>query len=294
MTMTTQVKRRGMTWDISILRNRTTRLLIYALLIAWALVNFLPLAWVALAGFKNDVEIFQQPFALPQQWKFENYEYAYEAAHLGQYLGNSAVFSAGVTALSLALATLCAYPFSRFNFRLKGVLWAFLMAMFLLPGSMRAIPLIVFLMKVGLYGTMPAIIIAYATGGIPFSTFFLRAFMESTIPRELEEAAVMDGANMLQVFSRIIIPLSTPALATLGIFTFLGAWNELFFVLLLSRDVDTYTIPAGIATLSGARITQHAYIAAAFTISLLPVLIVFILAQRYVVKGMTAGAVRGV
>jgi len=292
--MTTLAKRRGMTWDISILRNRTTRLLIYALLIGWALVNFLPLAWVALAGFKNDVEIFQQPFALPQQWKFENYEYAYEAAHLGQYLGNSAVFSVGVTALSLTLATLCAYPFSRFNFRLKGVLWVFLMAMFLLPGSMRAIPLIVFLMKVGLYGTMPAIIIAYATGGIPFSTFFLRAFMESTIPRELEEAAVMDGANMLHVFSRIIVPLSTPALATLGIFTFLGAWNELFFVLLLSRDVDTYTIPAGIATLSGARITQHAYIAAAFTISLLPVLIVFILAQRYVVKGMTAGAVRGV
>ena len=292
--MTTLAKRRGMTWDISILRNRTTRLLIYALLIAWALVNFLPLAWVALAGFKNDVEIFQQPFALPQQWKFENYEYAYEAAHLGQYLGNSAVFSVGVTALSLTLATLCAYPFSRFNFRLKGVLWVFLMAMFLLPGSMRAIPLIVFLMKVGLYGTMPAIIVAYATGGIPFSTFFLRAFMESTIPRELEEAAVMDGANMLHVFSRIIVPLSTPALATLGIFTFLGAWNELFFVLLLSRDVDTYTIPAGIATLSGARITQHAYIAAAFTISLLPVLIVFILAQRYVVKGMTTGAVRGV
>lgn len=291
--MTPVTKRWGTTWNLSILQNRTTRVLIYLLLIAWALINLLPIVWVTLAGFKTDVEIFQRPFALPQQWKFENYGTAYKAAHIAQYLGNSAIFAVGATAVGLALAALCAFPFARFNFPLKGVLWGFLMAMFLLPASMRIIPLIVFLMQIGLYGSMPAIIAAYATGGIPFATFFLRAFMESTIPRELEEAAVIDGANMLQVFGWIIVPLSAPALATLGIFHFLGAWNELFFILLMSRDASTYTIPAGIANLSAKMITQHSLIAAAFVISFLPVLIVFTLGQRQVVKGMTAGALHG-
>ncbi len=292
--MTTFARRWGTTRDISILRNRMTRGAVYAFLIAWALINFLPIVWVALAGLKTDIEIFNQPFALPEQWKFENYRIAYQTAHIGRYLGNSAVFSIGATSLGLCLAALCAFPFARFNFRLKSALWVFLMAMFLMPASMRIIPLIVFLMRIGLYGTMPAIIVAYATGGIPFSTFFLRAFMESTIPRELEEAAVIDGANMLQVFIRIIVPLSAPALATLGIFNFVTAWNELFFVLLMSRDTSTFTIPAGVANLSAKMITQHSLVASAFIISFIPVLIVFILGQRQVVKGMTTGAVKGV
>ena len=273
--------------------NQATRTVIYVLLSAWALINLFPIVWVALAGLKTDVEIFQKPFALPERWLFENYGTAYETAHIRQYLGNSAVFSLGATVLGLALATLCAFPFARFNFRLKGVLWGFLMAMFLLPQSMRTIPLIVFLMRIGLYGTMSAIIVAYATGSIPFSAFFLRAFMESTIPRELEEAAVIDGANVWQVFSRIIVPLSMPALATLGIFNFLTAWNELFFVVLMSRDDRTFTMPAGIANLSTKMMTQHSLVASAFIISFLPVLVVFILGQRQVVKGMTAGAVKG-
>ena len=285
--------RRAKLWDASVLRNRTVLMLIYLALIGWALINVLPMAWMALTGFKTDVEIFNQPFALPKQWKFQNYVFAYEEAEIGLYLGNSVIFAGGAALLGLILATLCAFPFARFNFRLKGILWGFLMAMFLLPGSMRVIPLIVFLMKLGLYGSMSAIVVAYATGGIPFSTFFLRAFMES-IPRELEEAAVIDGASMWQVFTRIAIPLSGPALATLGIFNFLTAWNELFFVILMSKDSGTFTIPAGIATLSGKMMSQNSLIAAAFTISLLPVMIVFILAQRHVVKGMTAGALKGV
>ena len=285
--------RRAKLWDASVLRNRTVLMLIYLALIGWALINVLPMAWMALTGFKTDVEIFNQPFALPKQWKFQNYVFAYEEAEIGLYLGNSVIFAGGAALLGLILATLCAFPFARFNFRLKGILWGFLMAMFLLPGSMRVIPLIVLLMKLGLYGSMSAIVVAYATGGIPFSTFFLRAFMES-IPRELEEAAVIDGASMWQVFTRIAIPLSGPALATLGIFNFLTAWNELFFVILMSKDSGTFTIPAGIATLSGKMMSQNSLIAAAFTISLLPVMIVFILAQRHVVKGMTAGALKGV
>jgi len=280
-------------WDLFLLRNRTVRGVTYAVLIAWALVNFLPIVWVALAGLKTDVEIFDRPFALPQQWKFENYAFAYREAEIGLYLGNSVIFAGGTTLLGLILATLCAFPFARFDFRLKGVLWTFLMAMFLLPGSMRIIPLTVLIIRAGLYGSMAAMVATYATGGLPFSAFFLRAFMES-IPREMEEAAVMDGATMWQAFTRIIVPLSAPALATLGVFNFLTAWNELFFVHMMSKDDTTFTIPVGIATLSGRMMSQNSLIAAAFIISLLPVMIVFILGQRQVVKGMTAGAVQGI
>lgn len=290
--MTEKVRAQATWWDGPRLRNWTTRGLIYAMLVTWALANFLPIVWVGLAGLKTDVEIFRQPFSLPTQWKFENYGIAFEKASIGLYLGNSVIFAGGATVLGLFLASLCAFPFARLDFALKGVLWASLMAMFLLPTSMRIIPLIVFLMRLGLYGTMPAMIIAYATGGIPFSAFFLRAYMED-IPRELEEAAVMDGANMWQVFRRIILPLSMPSLATLGIFTFLMAWNELFFVFLMSKDRNTFTIPTGIATLSTKMRSEHSLIAAAYIISLLPVLIVFIFAQRHVVKGMAAGALKG-
>jgi ABC-type glycerol-3-phosphate transport system permease component len=291
--MNVRARRPKRRWDWSILQNRTVRGVTYAVLIAWALVNFLPIVWVALAGLKTDVEIFDRPFALPQQWKFENYAFAYREAKIGLYLGNSVIFAGGTTLLGLILATLCAFPFARFDFRLKGVLWAFLMAMFLLPGSMRIIPLTVLIIRAGLYGSMVAMVATYATGGLPFSAFFLRAFMES-IPREMEEAAVMDGATMWQAFTRIIVPLSAPALATLGVFNFLTAWNELFFVHMMSRDENTFTIPVGIATLSGKMMSQNSLIAAAFVISLLPVMIVFILGQRQVVKGMTAGAVQGI
>jgi raffinose/stachyose/melibiose transport system permease protein len=294
MTMTSLTERleRSAALEAPRLRRRMVQVAIYGFLTAWLLINIFPIIWVALAGLKTDVEIFKQPFALPAQWKFENYTFAFEKAHIGLYLVNSATFSGGATILGLILAALCAFPFARFNFRMKGMLWAFLMAMFLLPQSMRIIPLIVSLIKIGLYGTMPAMIIAYATGGIPFSAFFLRAYMES-IPRELEEAAIMDGANMWQVFRQIIIPLSGPALATLAIFNFLTAWNELFFVVLMSRNESTFTIPAGIANLSSQMASQYSLIAAAFTISMLPVLVIFMIAQRQVVKGMTAGALKG-
>ena len=273
-------------------RGQISITLVYIVLIAWALVNFLPIIWVALAGLKTDVEIFTQPFALPGEWKFENYLIAWERAHIGLYLTNTVIFAAGTPLITLFLAAMAAFPFARFNFRYKNLLWWFLMIMFLLPDSMRVIPLIIQLIRAGLYGSMPAIIITYATRSIPFAAFFLRAYMES-IPRELEEAAVIDGATMWQVFRRVILPLSRPALATLSIFIFLTAWNELFFVILMARDQSTFTIPVGIATLSTRVMSQNALIAASFIITLLPVMIVFIFAQRYVVKGMTAGALKG-
>jgi raffinose/stachyose/melibiose transport system permease protein len=282
------IEKKSFRWSI-----RPVNLFIYTLLLLWAVINFLPIGWVALAGLKTDVEIFKQPFALPQAWRFDNYRTAFTSANIAPYFFNSLVFAGGTTLLNLFLSALCAFPFARFEFRFKGVLWAFLMAMFLLPDSLRVIPLIVYLIRFGFYGTMSAMIVAYATGGIPFSTFFLRAYMES-IPRELEEAAVIDGATMWQVFRHIIVPLAKPALATLAIFNFLRGWNELFFVVLMSKDNSTFTIPAGIASLSSRMLSQHSLIAAAFIITLLPVLIVFIFAQRHVVKGMTAGALKGV
>jgi raffinose/stachyose/melibiose transport system permease protein len=278
--------------DLGVLRDRTMLALLYAFLIGWALANFLPMVWVALSALKTDVEIFEHPFALPEQWKFGNYQFAFTEGKIGRYLGNSVLFAGGSALLGLILAALCAFPFARHQFRLKGILWAFLMAMFLLPVSMRIIPLMILVIKLNLYGKMWAMILIYATGSIPFSAFFLRAYME-TIPRELEEAAVMDGANMWHIFTRIIVPLSEPALATLGVFNFLAGWNEFLFVVVMARDEHTFTIPAGIATMSTKMMTQHALNAAAFTISILPVVLVFLLAQQRVVKGMTAGAVKG-
>jgi ABC-type glycerol-3-phosphate transport system permease component len=144
----------------------------------------------------------------------------------------------------------------------------------------------------GLFGNLLAIIVVLAAAAVPFSAFFLRAYMES-IPAELEEAAIVDGANAWQVFLRIIVPLSRPALATLGTFNFITAWNEFTMVILLSRNDSTFTLPVGIRFLNSSRAADITGTAAGLVITIIPVAVVFLFLQRFVVKGMTAGALKG-
>jgi raffinose/stachyose/melibiose transport system permease protein len=268
------------------------RLLLYAMLTAWALLNFYPLVWIVLTSFKSNREFLGHPFALPSTWGFANYEQAWTQGHMNRYFLNSVELAVGVTILSLVLASTTSFVFARFRFRGSWVLWTILMAGFLMPISTRMVPIVVFIRKLGLFGNLLAIIIVLAAAAVPFSAFFLRAYMES-IPVELEEAAIVDGANAWQVFVRIIAPLSRPALATLGTFNFVTAWNEFTMVILLSRNDSTFTLPVGIRFLNSSRASDITGTAAGLAITIIPVAIVFLFLQRFVVKGMTAGALKG-
>jgi raffinose/stachyose/melibiose transport system permease protein len=267
------------------------RVLLYTVLVVWALINIYPLVWTALTSFKTNREFLEHPFGLPATWQFKNYTEAWSQGRKDLYFLNTVLLAIGVMVLSLALAASTAFVFARFRFRGSWVLWTILMAGFLMPIPTRMVPIVVFMRDIGLFGNLLAIVVVLAAA-VPFSAFFLRAYMES-LPVELEEAAIVDGANIWQVVSRIIAPLSQPALATWGMFNFINAWDEFTMVIPLSRNDSTFTLPVGIRFLNSSRAADITGTAAGLVITIIPVALVFIFLQRFIVKGMTTGAVKG-
>ena len=191
----------------------------------------------------------------------------------------------------LFLSSTSAFVLARFNFRFKGLVWAYVLFGFLIPHSILLIPLAIFTRTLGIYNQLWGLAIIYAAVGIPWNTFFLRAFME-TIPKELEEAAILDGAGMWGVFWNVMIPLSQPALATMATFHILSAWSEYILALVLTGTTASRTLPVGISLLEGHFTSNEPGVAAGMVITIIPAVIAFALLQRYVIKGITAGAIK--
>lgn len=257
----------------------------------WAFHAVYPLVWLAITSLKYTRELYADPFALPQFWKWSNYEEAWVYAKMGRYFVNSLVVTVGSTILVLFLASTSAFALARFEFRLKGLVWAYILFGFLIPHSILLVPLAIFTREIGLYNSLPGLALVYAAVGIPWNVFFLRAFME-TIPRELEEAAVLDGAGMIGVFRDVILPLSTPALATMATFHVLSAWSEYILALVLTGTTDSRTLPVGVSLLEGHFTSNEPGVAAGMVITIVPAVLAFVFLQRYVVKGLTAGALK--
>jgi ABC-type glycerol-3-phosphate transport system permease component len=210
---------------------------------------------------------------------------------MGDYFVNSLIVTVGSTILVLALSSTSAFALARFEFRLKGLVWGYILFGFLIPHSILLIPLAIFTREIGLYNSLPGLALVYAAVGIPWNVFFLRAFME-TIPRELEEAAVIDGAGMWDVFRDVILPLSTPALATMATFHVLSAWSEYILALVLTGPTESRTLPVGVSLLEGHFTSNEPGVAAGMVITIVPAVLAFVFLQRYVVKGLTAGALK--
>jgi raffinose/stachyose/melibiose transport system permease protein len=162
---------------------------------------------------------------------------------------------------------------------------------FLIPHSVLLVPLAILSRKLGVYNSQIGLSIIYAAVSIPWNTFFLRAFME-TIPKELEEAAILDGASMWSVFRHVMIPLSQPSLATMATFHFLYAWSEFILALVLTGTTESRTLPVGISLLEGFFTSNEPGVAAGMIITIVPAVIVFAFLQRYIIKGITAGAIK--
>jgi raffinose/stachyose/melibiose transport system permease protein len=272
-------------------RRRLTQLAIHLGLIAWGFLCVYPLYWVAITSLKFTRELYQEPFALPQFWKWSNYEEAWVFARMGRYFVNSLVVTAGSTVLVLLLASTAAFALARFEFRLKGLIWAYVLFGFLIPHSTLLVPLAIFTREIALYDSLVGLAIVYAAVGIPWNVFFLRAFMEE-IPRELEEAAILDGASMWHVYWSIILPLSRPALATMATFHVLSAWSEYILALVLTGTTSSRTLPVGISLLEGHFTSNEPGVAAGMMITIVPAVLAFVFLQRYVVRGLTAGALK--
>jgi ABC-type glycerol-3-phosphate transport system permease component len=250
---------------------------------------FYPAVWMVLSAFKTNREIFRHPFGLPAEWKWSNFAEAWDKGGLGgMYLNSLIVTAAGVT-LTVALATGAAFAFSRLEFPGRRWLYRLLLIGLLLPPPVVAIPLFAILRDLGLLNTLAALILAGAAWSLSLTIFILHGYFNSIRP-DMEEAAMLEGANMWQIFRDISVPMVWPSMLTLAIVNTISIWNELMFALLFTVDDDKRTLPVGLIRFFGRYSTDYTMVFAALTITTLPILALYFLLQRHVIAGLLATA----
>jgi multiple sugar transport system permease protein len=265
----------------------------YILLIFVSLLFVLPLLWMLSTSLKPKREWFSQTIEwVPKTFTLENYQkiFANSQTPIGSWFLNSLIIASAVTLLVLLVDSLAAYAYARMEFPGRKVIFGLLLATLFLPGIMFLVPNFVTVASVGLLNNFGGVILP-ALAGV-FGVFFLNQFFQS-IPKELEEAAAIDGANRFQVFYKLVLPLSTSALATLGIITFLASWNDFLWPLLVLKDRSLQTLPPGLRTLQGAYTSEYGLMMAGAVIVAIPVLIIYVLLQRFIVASVASTGLKG-
>ncbi|MFC4008998.1 carbohydrate ABC transporter permease [Nonomuraea purpurea] len=271
------------------------RLGIWAQVIVLAVISLVwiyPLLWIVSASLKDSLGVFSGGLGLiPESWHFENYVRAWQDAEFGLYTVNSVVVTLGTVALVVLRCALAGYVIARRNFIGKRAVVVVLVATLFAPGALTIIPVVELSDLMGLLNSRTGIILALAGSG-HVAAVLLYAGYFSRIPRELEEAAIMDGAGFLRTFFRVMLPLAGPVTATVGVMTFLAAWNNFLLPLVFTFSrPDLRTLSVGMLAFRGTNSTDWSGLAAAGTISLIPLLLVFLALQRHFVEGV-AGAVK--
>lgn len=262
----------------------------YAILILFSLTTIYPFIWVGISSLKADHEIFGNPFGLPTKWMFSNYKEAWIGAQVGQSFLNSMFYSIVSVAVVLLLSSMTSYVLARV--RPNKLLYLFFTLGIMIPIHSVIIPLIISLRNLGLVNTRPGIILAYVVSNLSFSIFVLVAFMR-TLPKDVEDAAMIDGCKRIRMFFSIILPISKPALATIGTFAFLNSWNDLLLALVITSSPFLRTLNLSCYNLRAQYVQRYALITAGLMILIIPVSIMYMIFQEQVIKGMTAGAIKG-
>jgi ABC-type glycerol-3-phosphate transport system permease component len=253
------------------------------------LVMFYPALWMVLSAFKTNREIFRRPFGLPNEWLWSNFAKAWERGGLGGLYLNSILVTAAAVTLTVLLATAAAFAFSRLEFPGRRWLYRLLLIGLLLPPPVVAIPLFALLRDIGLLNTLWALILAGSAWSLSLTIFILHGYFNAIRP-DMEEAAMLEGANIWQVFRDISVPMVWPSMLTLAIVNTINIWNELMFALLFVVDDDKRTLPVGLIRFFGRYSTDYSMVFAALTITTLPILALYFLLQRHVIAGLSATA----
>ena len=263
----------------------------HALLAIFAVIVVYPVAWMVFASLKDQTDLLSNIWGIPKSWAWANYRDAWNTAGLGRALFNSIFVSLSTVVLVVAIAAPAGYALAKFRLRFATPI--FLLFVLTMQAPVPVIPLYVLLVKLHLTDSYIGYILPLAAGGLPLSVFIFRAFF-ITVPRELEEAAVVDGSTRLGAFLRIVMPISTPAIATVSILQFLAAWNEYFLALILIRSPELRTVPLAIQVFffDWGR-TDWGPIFAALSVGSIPMIVIYVIMQRRFVQGLTAGAVKG-
>lgn len=242
-----------------------------------------PFLWLVLSSLKVNKEIIQYPPSLfPTHYTILQYIKVWDSIPLLQFLVNTVIFAGGATLCCVLFDSMAGYAFARLKFRGKNILFMIVLATMMVPYQVIMIPLFVEIFKLGLLNTHLGLILPRATSA--FGIFLMRSFFVS-LPKELEESARIDGLNEYRIFSSIMLPLCTPALITLVIFHFMNNWNDLLYPLMLTSSTRMRTLSAGLAMFVGERVIEYGPTLAAATISILPLLVAYVFAQKYFVQG---------
>lgn len=268
------------------------KLLIEALLALGALVILAPVVMIFVTAFKGDSEIVRYQGILPRVWTLTNFREIFhngEEIPIFRWTWNSCFISSMITFWVLLLDSLAAYALARLDLPGKKIAFGVIVATLMVPGQVLLVPVYLILNRIGLLDTPWALIVPAGAGA--FGVFLLHQFFLG-IPRDLEDAAAIDGCNRLRIYWHLILPLSKPALATLGIFVFIGSWNDFLGPLVFLDSVDKYTLPVGVALFQTSYYTEYGLSLAASVICTIPVLVAFILFQRHIIEGITLSGLK--
>ena len=263
-------------------------------LIGWAVTVIFPMIWMIYSSFKTDQELFFSPWAPPVELQWDNFARAWTKAHVGDYLLNTLIVVVPALLLTLIISAMAAYVLARFEFVGRRFLFYMFLSGMLFPVFLALVPLFNLVNQLKMLNTFHGLIIVYIAYSLPFTIFFLTGFFK-TLPTEIEESAIMDGANPYQVFFKVMLPMAAPGLISMGIFNFLGMWNQYVLPLVLISDESKYMLSQGLAFMLFKQFYENDWSAlfAALTIIMVPTLIVYITFQKQIQDCITTGALKG-
>ena len=269
------------------------KILSYTGLTLWALVNLFPVYWMFTFSLKNNEEIFgANVVGLPRNWLWSNYTEALKTGHMAKYFLNSAIVATATILITLAVALMATFALTRMIWKQRRNMNRFFMLGLTIPIHASIVPIYVTLSRLHLLNTYWALIVPYSAFSLSMAILVCTGFMNE-IPRELDESACIDGCGVWGIFLRIIAPLMTPAIATVGIYTFLQCWNELMFANIFISKSALKTLPVGVQALSGQYTTEWGPIGAALVLATFPTLLLYIFLSRKIQESFIAGAVKG-
>lgn len=271
---------------------KISTLIIYIILIFWSITTIFPFVWIINNSFKESSEVLMSSFTLPKNFTWMNYETAFDRMNILNAYKQSLLISGTVTICVMIVSAFMAFALSRYKFRFKKLVSSLIVASLMFPVFSTIIPVFRMMVQANLISKNLSVILPQIAGNLSFATIVMKGFVDS-IPIEMEEAAYMEGAKVFQVFRKIIVPLCKPSLSTVAIFTFMWSYNDLFVQSIMIRDNTKYPVSKLLQTISSQYGTDFGLMASSVTLIVIPVVILYIFLQKNIIKGLTAGAVKG-
>ncbi|NLU65811.1 carbohydrate ABC transporter permease [Streptomyces sp. HNM0574] len=279
--------------DVRKPEGRVLNVFSHGMLVLWAFMVTLPLLWAVMTSFKTDRDIFTSPWSLPDALHFENWARAWSEAHMSEYFLNTVLVVGCSLTGTLVLGSMVAYVLARFEFPGNRALYFLFIGGMSFPVMLALVPLFYVLNNMGMLNTFHGLVLVYIAYSLPFTVFFLTAFFR-TLPTSVAEAAFIDGASHTRTFFQVMLPMAKPGLISVGIFNFLGQWNQYMLPTVLNTESDNKVLAQGLVELAVSQGYKGDWsgLFAGLVMAMLPVLAAYILFQRQVVSGLTAGALK--